>query len=253
MARLRQTEIHHGLTMSSCVTKSTAALIIVVKLHTIQAAGRITGLRQTLVEISFTMFSNESWRAGASVSPNPIHTLSPVQTARLRGAWLGSTVIYIDFTLYSMCSWWAGTDEVVDEVDTSSTIETGLRVTLIYIILTVDSLKAWFTFAFVRALIVHTSSSIATRVGFAFIDHLFTITACVSRLALTLMGISNIYAAASILAYILHFHTTCGSKVLTGHVGNITVKSGPPHRAVAGPGGSRLRARPAVVAAYLAA
>lgn len=152
-----------------------------------------------------------------------------------------------------MCSWWTGTDEVVDEVDTFSTVEAGLRVTLIHIILAVNTLVAWFTFTFIRPLIVHTGSSIATWVGLAFIYHLVTITACVSRLALTLMGISNVYAAPSILAYVLYFQTISGSEVLTGHVGNITVKSSPPHRAAAGPGGSRLRAGPTIVAADLAA
>lgn len=215
MARLRQTQIYHGLTMSSCVAKAAAALIIVVKLHTVQAAGSMTGLRQALVEISFTMFSNKSWRASASVSANPVHTLASVQTAWLSGARLGSAVIHINFTLQSICSRWTSTDEVVDEIDTGSTVEAGLRVTLIHIILTVNSLEAWFTFTFISTLIVNTSSSIATRVGLAFIDHLVTITACVSRLALTLMGISNIHAAPSIFAYILHFQTSSGSKVLT--------------------------------------
>lgn len=85
--------------MSSCVTKATATLIIVVKLHTVQAAGRMTGLRQTLVEISFTVLSNEPWRASASVSANPIHTLPSVQAARLRGARFRRTVIHVAFTL----------------------------------------------------------------------------------------------------------------------------------------------------------
>lgn len=129
---------------------------------------------------------------------------------------------------------------MVDEVKASPTVEARLRVTLIHIILTVNSLEAWFTFTFVSALIVHTSSAIATGVRLAFIDHLVTITACVSRLALTLMGISNIYTAPSISANILHFQTISGSKVLTGHVRNITVKSSPPHCAMAGPGSGRL-------------
>lgn len=142
---------------------------------------------------------------------------------------------------------------MVDEVDAGSTVEAGLRVTLIHIILAVNSLETWFTFTLICALIVHTGSSIATWVGLAFIYHLITITACVARLTLTLMGISNINAAPSILAYILHFQTISGSKILTGHIGNITVKSSPPHRAAAGPRGSRLRARPTIVAADLAA
>lgn len=142
---------------------------------------------------------------------------------------------------------------MVDEVDTGSTVEAGLRVTLIYIVLAVNSLEAWLTFTFIGALIVQTSSSIATWVGLAFIDHLFTITACVSSLTLTLMVISNIYATPSVLTYILHFQTVSGSKVLTGHIGNITVKSGPPHSTVASPGGSCLRAGPAILTTDLTA
>lgn len=142
---------------------------------------------------------------------------------------------------------------MVDEVDAGATVEAWLRVTLIHIVLTVNALEAWFTFTFISALIVHTSSPIATRVGLAFIDHIVTITACVSWLALTLMGISSIYATPSIPAHILHFQTISGSKILTGHVRNITVKSCPPHRAMAGPGGGRLRAGAAVVATDMTA
>lgn len=142
---------------------------------------------------------------------------------------------------------------MVDEVDTGSTVQAGLRVTLIYIVLAVNSLEAWLTFTFIGALIVQTSSSIATWVGLAFIDHLFTITACVSSLTLTLMVISNIYATPSVLAYILHFQTVSGSKVLTGHVGNITVKSGPSHSTVASPGSSCLRAGPTILTTDLTA
>lgn len=142
---------------------------------------------------------------------------------------------------------------MVDEVDAGSTIEAGFRVTLIHIVLAVNSLEAWFTFTFIGALIVQTSSSIATRVRLAFIDHLFTITARVSRLTLTLMVISNVNATASVLANILHFQTISGGKVLTGHVGDITIKSGPPHGTVASPGGGRLRAGPAVLTTDLTA
>lgn len=85
--------------MSSCVTKAAAALIVVVKLHTVKAARRVAGLRQTLIKISFTMFSNKARRASARVSADPIHTLPSVQAARLRGARLWSTVIHVDLTL----------------------------------------------------------------------------------------------------------------------------------------------------------
>lgn len=142
---------------------------------------------------------------------------------------------------------------MVDAVDAGASIEAWLRMTLINIILAVDSLEAWFTFTFISALIVHTSGPIATWVGLAFVDHLVTITASVSRLALTLMGISYIDAAPSVPAHTLHFQTISGSKVLTRHVGDITVKSGPSHRAMTDPGSGRLRAGATVVTADLAA
>lgn len=142
---------------------------------------------------------------------------------------------------------------MVDEVNAGASVKTRLRVTLIYIVLAVNTLESWLTFTFIRALIVHTSSTIATWVGLAFIDHLVTITACVSWLTLTLMGISNIYAAPSVSADILFFQTISSSKILTGHVGNITVKSSPAHGAMAGPGGGRLRAGSTVVTSDLAA
>ena len=40
---------------------------------------------------------------------------------------------------------WAGTHEAVDEVDALSSIEAGLRVALVNIILTVHPLVPWFT------------------------------------------------------------------------------------------------------------
>lgn len=150
--------------MSARVSKTTAALIIIDQLHTVEAAGGMARFRKTFVEIAFTVFSNKSWRAGACVTAHTIHTLTPIQTARLRGARLGCTVILVDFTLDSMCSMWTGASKAVDEIDTGSTVETGCRVTFVNIILTVHPLVAWLTSALVRALIVHTSSTIATRV-----------------------------------------------------------------------------------------
>lgn len=45
----------------------------------------------------------------------------------------------------TLCSSWTCTDEVVDEINAGSPIEAGFRVTFIYIVLTVDTLEAWFT------------------------------------------------------------------------------------------------------------
>lgn len=150
--------------MTTCVSKATATLVVVDQLHTVEAAGGVTGPRQAFIEIPLTVFSNESWRAGAGVTAHTVHTLTSIQTARLEGAMLGGAVIHVHFTLDSMCSRRAGAGEAVDEVDTGASMEAGPRVAFINIILTVHPLVAWFTFTLVCALIVLACGSIATRV-----------------------------------------------------------------------------------------
>lgn len=144
MAWLRQTQIHHGFTMTTRVSKATAALVIIDQLNAVEAAWSMAGPRQAFVEIPFAVFTNEAGRAGACVTSHAIHTLSSIQAARLPGARLGGTVIIIHFTLESMCSRWAGTGKAVDEVETRSSVEAGPRMAFINIILTVHPLEAWF-------------------------------------------------------------------------------------------------------------
>ena len=81
------------------VSVATATLVIVDQLHAVEAAGGVAGPRQAFIEISLTVFSNISWRAGARVTADTVHTLSSVPTARLPGARLGCAVVRILFTL----------------------------------------------------------------------------------------------------------------------------------------------------------
>lgn len=164
MTRLRQTQIHHGLTMTTRVSEATATLVIIDQLHTVKAALGIAGMRKAFIEIPLTVFSNESWRAGARVTAHTVHTLSSIQTAGLPRTRLGGTVIHVHFTLRPMCPRWTGATEAVDEVYTGSSMEARLRVAFINIILAVHTLVAWLTYTLVRALIVLARSSIATRV-----------------------------------------------------------------------------------------
>ncbi len=55
----------------------------------------MAGPRQAFIEIPLTVFSNESWRAGARVTAHTIHTLSSIQTVRFSGASLGGTVVHV--------------------------------------------------------------------------------------------------------------------------------------------------------------
>lgn len=60
------------------VSEATATLVIIDQLHTVEAAGGVAGPRQAFIEIPLTVFSNESWRAGARVTAHAIHTLSSI-------------------------------------------------------------------------------------------------------------------------------------------------------------------------------
>lgn len=164
VARLGQTQIHHGLTMTTRVSKATATLVVVDQLHTVEASGGVAGPGQAFVEIPLTVFPDESRRAGAGVTAHTVHTLSSIQAARFKGAGLWGAVILVHFTLEPMCSRWAGTGEAVDEVDAGSSMQAGPRVAFIYVILTVHPLVAWFTYTLVCALIVLACSSVATWV-----------------------------------------------------------------------------------------
>lgn len=83
----------------TCVSETTAALVIVNQLHTIKAAGRVTGPGQAFIEIALTVFASESWWAGTGVTAHTVHTLPTIQTMRLPGARPGGAVIHIHLTV----------------------------------------------------------------------------------------------------------------------------------------------------------
>lgn len=55
-----------------------------------------------------------------------------------------SMCVFMWICSLTMCSWRANAAEAVYEIDTGSSIEAGLRVAFIHIILTVHPLVAWF-------------------------------------------------------------------------------------------------------------
>lgn len=68
-------------------------------MYTVQAARRLAGTRETLVDVPLTVFPSKARGAGAGVASHPVYTLAPIQTAKLPGARLGSTVVHIHLTL----------------------------------------------------------------------------------------------------------------------------------------------------------
>lgn len=150
--------------MTTCVSKATAALVVIDQLDAVEAAVTVAGPRLAFIEIPLTVVTSESWRAGTPVTAHTIFTLSSILTERLQRARLGGTVIHVHFTLESMRSTWASTLKVVNKVDACSSISAGLRLAFINIILAVHPLVAGFTYTFICALIILACSTIATRV-----------------------------------------------------------------------------------------
>lgn len=150
--------------MATCVSGATEALVVIDQLDAVAAASSMAGSRQAFIDIPFTVLSNKPWKAGASVAADAVYTLASVSAAWLGGACTGGAVVFIHFTPESVCSWRADTGKVVDQVDASSSIEAGLGVAFVYIILTVHSLETWFAYTFICALIILACSTISAGV-----------------------------------------------------------------------------------------
>lgn len=121
-ARTGQTEIHHGFTMTTRVTKATAALVVIDQLDAVKAAVTVAGSSLAFVQIPLAVVTSEPRRAVALVTAHTVFTLSSILTERLQRARLGGTVIHVKLTLESMCSRWASALKVIDEVDACSSV-----------------------------------------------------------------------------------------------------------------------------------
>lgn len=110
--------------MSTCISSATLAAVVVGQLDAAVCAPWVTGVGQTLIDISFTALSNISRRANAVVATNSIHTFSFVEALRLFGhnidKWVA--VINVDFTMNTLGSPGTGAFVGIDQVNAGAPI-----------------------------------------------------------------------------------------------------------------------------------
>lgn len=159
--------IKHFVTTLTCISGAAFAAIAVGELDAIVGASGVTGVRQTLVDVTFTSLAYVTCWAHALVTSNAVYTLSIVEALGLVGQWVTGrgAVIQIDLTVDTLCSSGAGALVRVDEVNAGASILTGLRLTLIDLFGAVYTVVARDTLTTVASQIVSTGGSILAWIG----------------------------------------------------------------------------------------
>lgn len=116
--------IKYQVTMSTCVSSATLAAVVVGQLDAAVSASGVTGVGQTLVDVSFTSFPDISRGAEAVVASNSIHTLPFVETLGLLGHKVNEwgAVVNVDFTVNSLGSPGTRAFVGIDQVNTGAPI-----------------------------------------------------------------------------------------------------------------------------------
>lgn len=92
-ARLLGTHIHEGFTVTASEGIAADTQIVIGKLYAVQAALRVAGVGEALIDVPLTPLPSKARQTTTTVAPNPVHTLT---TIKAMGA--SSTVINILFT-----------------------------------------------------------------------------------------------------------------------------------------------------------
>lgn len=92
-ARHLGTHIHEGFTVTASEGTSADTQIVIGKLYAVQAALRVAGVGEALVDVPLTPLPSKARQATTTVAPNPVHTL-----ATIKAMGTSSTVISVLFT-----------------------------------------------------------------------------------------------------------------------------------------------------------
>lgn len=140
------------------------------------------------------------------------------------------TVVNVLLTEQASSAWWTGALEMVHKVDTGASVLAWLILALVYFVLTIDALISWDTLTSVPADEVPAGGSVLAGVGRALIELLLTVAPGVAQGALAVMRVAGIDADAGVLAQAVGGHPSVESRHLTGHIGHVTVSTGPSRR-----------------------
>lgn len=196
------TAIKYLVTVFTCVSSATLAAVVIGQLDAAVGASRVTGVRQTLIDVSFTALPNVSRRADAVVPSDSVHTLSFVEALGLFGhkidKWVA--VIDVDLTVNTLGSPGTGAFVGIDQVNASAPVLAWLGEAFIDLIRTVGPHKAWHALACISAQKVSAGGSILARVWITLIYLFLTVTSSIPHLTMAIMNISSIETLARVEA-----------------------------------------------------
>lgn len=151
--RFTLTAIKHHVTVLTCVSSTTLAAVVVGELDAAVRAPRVTGVGQTLIDVSLAALPYVSCRADAVVPANSIHTCPFVETLWLFGDWVheGVAVINIDLAVHTLGSPGAGAFVGIDQVNAGAPVLARLGEAFIDLIRAVGPHVSWHALAGVSA------------------------------------------------------------------------------------------------------
>lgn len=202
LARLPRAHVNDTLTVPASESASADAPVVVGELHAVQAAARVAGVGEALVDVALAALPREALGAQAAEPPDLVDALPPVEAAR--SPRVRDAVIHVLLTQPAPGSWWAGALEVVDQVDAGAPVLAGLELALIHLVLAVDPLVPSHTLAVVSAQVVPAGGSVLAGAGLALIQLHLAVAARVAHLALAVVAAPHVEAVTRVLAQLVH-------------------------------------------------
>lgn len=125
LARRLCTEVYLVLTVTSHVTGSTIAVIIVDQLHAIQSAGIRAGIAEALVDVALAACSNETGRTRALKAADTINAATIVMACS------GYTIIVIQLANDAQCAGRATAAEALHKIVACAAVLAWIRCTIV--------------------------------------------------------------------------------------------------------------------------
>lgn len=226
-ARIRRARVDLEFAQPARTTRPTVAAEVVYKLNAVEGSFVVAGIREAFVNISFASWPNESGRALALKSANPVEARSAVVAGALKA------LVDVDFAEDADRAVTARANKVVDQVVASATVVAGAGVAIVDVEFTVEPLKAFGAVAGILAQQVTTSSTILARMAQAFIDFALAIAPFVANRTNAAVAVAEVFAHATVVADVGHLDPFLQCGILTRDHGNITQQTRPPRWAYA--------------------
>lgn len=141
--------IKHCVTALTCVSCATLAAVVVGELDAAVRAPRVTGVGQTLIDISLAALPHVPCGADAVVASDSIHTLAFIETLGLFGDRVGEgvAVVDVDLTVHTLGSPGTGAFVGIDQVNAGAPVLARLGEAFIDLVRAVGPHVSWHALA----------------------------------------------------------------------------------------------------------